>query len=148
MKLQIKARIRKYLAERKLEKSGYDSWRVYRHNRDPNVIRYADKVSDFYGNYKYVFCCGGPSSHYAYSVVKDYGPAGLVFGYEEMRDWCESKCRFKYRTDIHRVLKQTGLGINGEEYPEWYFNDIGGIDLVFFAFMNEQDYVHFMLRWG
>ncbi len=147
MKLQIRARIRKYLAERKLKKSGYSSWRVYRHNRDPDVVRYADKVSDFYKNYKYVYMCEGGTAHYAYSVVHDYGPAGLVFGYEEMRDWCESKCRFKYRVDIHRGLKQTGLGINGEEYPEYYFNDIGGSDLVFFAFMDEQDYLMFRLRW-
>ena len=148
MTLRLKARYRVWRAERKLKKSGYRSWRVYRHNRDKDVIRYADKVSDFYSNYKYVYCCGGsPASHYAYSVVKDYGPAGLVFGYEEMRDWCEDKCRFKYRVDIHRVLKQTGLGINGEEYPEYYFNDIGGTDLVYFAFMDEQDYLMFLLRW-
>ena len=148
MKLQIKARVRKYLAERKLEKSGYHSWRVYRHNRDEDVCRYASKVSDFYQKYKHVYLCEGSAAHYAYSVVGDYGPGGRVFGYELMRDWCEDKCRFKYRADIHRVMKQTGLGINGEEYPEWYFNDIGGSDLVFFAFMNEQDYIHFMLRWS
>ena len=148
MKLRLKARIRKYFAERTLKKSGYRSWRVYRHNRDKDVIKYADKVSDFYSNYKYVYRCdGGPSPHYAYSVTHDYGPGGLVFGYEGMRNWCETKCRFKYRMDIHRVLKQTGLGVNGEEYPEWYFNDIGGSDLVFFAFMDEQDYLMFLLRW-
>ena len=147
MKLRLKARWRQYLAERKLKKSGYLSWRAYRHNRDPDIVRYADKVSDFYKNYKYVYMCEHGTAHYAYSVVRDYGPGGLVFGYEEMRDWCESKCRFKYRVDIHRGLKQTGLGINGEEYPEYYFNDIGGSDLVFFAFMDEQDYLMFRLRW-
>jgi hypothetical protein len=50
--------------------------------------------------------------------------------------------------DIQRVLKQTGLGINGQEYPEWYFNDIGGTDVIYFAFKNEQDYLMFMLRWA
>jgi hypothetical protein len=145
--LRIKARVRKYLAERKLEKSGYSSWRVYRHNRDTDVIRYADKVSDFYSNYKYVYCCDFPLSHYAYKCIGDYGPGGLTFGYNEIADWCEEKCRFKYRVDIHRVAKQTGLGINGEEYPDWWFNDIGGTDYVFFAFMNEQDYLLFKLRW-
>lgn len=148
MKLQIKARIRKYLAERKLKKSGYDSWRVYRHNRDNDVCRYADKVSDFYSGYKYVYMCIDNPNHYTYKCVADYGPGGLRFGYEDMRDWCELKCRFKYRMDINRVLKQTGIGIDGQEYPEWYFNDIGGNDYVYFAFQNEQDYVHFMLRWG
>lgn len=133
-------------AERKLKKSGYESWRVYRHNRDNDVCRYADKISDFYSGYKYVYRCEG-HKHHAYQCVADYGPGGLVFGYNEMADWCELKCRFKYRVDINRVLKQTGLGINGEEYPEYYFNDIGGSDYVYFAFQNEQDYIHFMLRW-
>ena len=52
MKLQLKARIRKYCAERKLAKSGYVNWASYRHNRDNDVCRYADKVSDFYSGYK------------------------------------------------------------------------------------------------
>jgi hypothetical protein len=149
LNLRLKARWRKYLADRKLAKSGYSSWRVYRHNRDSDVCRYAHKTSDFYQNYKYVFrCSGGPAAHYAYNIARDYGPAGLVFGYEIMRDWCETKCRFKYRVDIHRVLKQTGIGLDGSTDEDWYFNDLGGSDLVFFAFMNEQDYIHFMLRWG
>ena len=146
MRLRIKARIRKYLAERKLKKSGYLTWQSYRHNRDDNVCRYADKVSDFYSGYKYVYCDDSQKG-YAYQCVADWGPGGLRFGYEDMRDWCEIKCRFRYRMDIHRLLKQTGLGVNGEEYPEWYFNDVGGTDYVYFAFQNEQDYMHFLLRW-
>ena len=147
MKLQIKARIRKYLAERKLEKSGYESWRVYRHNRDNHVCCFADKVSDFYSGYTYVYRCENPG-HYAYQYVYDYGPGGLRFGYEDMRDWCESKCRFKYRMDIHRVYKQTGLGINGDTHEDYWFNDIGGGDFVYFAFQDEGDYLMFMLRWS
>ena len=144
--LRLKARYRKWRAERKLAKSGYHSWRVYRHNRDPDVVRHADKVSDFYSNYKYVYRCCAP--HHAYLCVSDWGPGGLRFGYEDMRDWCELKCRFKYRADIHRIYRQTGIGINGETHEDWWFNDIGGSDYVYFAFQNEQDYIHFMLRWG
>lgn len=144
--LRIKARIRKWKAERKLEKSGYGSWRIYRHNRDPDVIHHADKVSDFYSKYKYV--CRFDPTHHAYQCIADWGPGGLRFGYEDMRDWCELKCRFKYRMDIHRVYRQTGIGINGDTQEDWWFNDIGGSDFVYFAFMNQQDYVHFMLRWG
>ena len=147
MKLQIKARIRKYLSERKLKKSLYGSWRSYRHNRDTDVYRYADKVSDFYSGYKYVYQCDN-HSHYAYHRIHDYGPGEKRFGYNDMRDWCELRCRFKYRADVHRVTKQTGLGINNEEYPDWYFNDIVGIDFVYFAFQNEQDYIMFLLRWN
>ena len=144
---RIKARIRKYRAERKLKKSGYSTWRVYRHNRDVDVCRYADKVSDFYtAKYKYVHRID--YKHYAYECVHDWGPGGLVFGYELMRDWCEQKCRFKYRMDIHRLYQQTGIGINGDLHEDYWFNDIGGSDFVYFAFQNEQDYIMFMLRWS
>jgi len=145
--LRLKARIRKWRAERKLEKSGYHSWQVYRHNRDNDVCRYADKVSDFYSGYKYVYRCDG-NKDYAYQCVADYGPGGLRFGYDDMRDWCELKCRFKYRMDIHRVMKQTGIGVNGDLHEDYWFNDIGGTDYVYFAFQNEQDYIMFMLRWS
>ena len=146
MKLQIKARVRKYLANRKLEKSGYRSWRVYRHNRDDDVVRYADKVSDFYSE-KYTYVHRIDYLHYAYTCVHDWGPGGLIFGYEVMRDWCEAKCRFKYRMDIHRVYHQTGIGVNGDLHEDYWFNDIGGSDFVYFAFQNEQDYLMFLLRW-
>jgi hypothetical protein len=145
--LRLKARWRRYLAHRKLAKSGYLTWRSYRHNRDPDVVRHADKVSDFYSKYNYVYRCDG-HNHYAYQCIGDYGPGGLRFGYEDMRDWCELKCRFKYRMDINRVYRQTGLDINGDTHEDWWFNDIGGSDFVFFAFMNEQDYIMFKLRWS
>jgi len=134
MTLRLKARYRVWKAKRKLEKSGYSSWRVYRHCRDSNVHYQAMRVSDYYCGYKHVYVADRKTS-YAYSVVHDYGPGGIRFGYEDMRDWCESKCRFKYRIDIHRVYDDT-------------FNDIGGIDFVYFAFMNEQDYMMFLLRWS
>lgn len=146
MRLRLKARWRQYLGHRKLAKSGYRSWRVYRHNRDNDVVRYADKVSDFYAEkYKYVHRID--YKHYAYECVADWGPGGLRFGYEDMRDWCEAKCRFKYRMDIHRVYHQTGIGVNGDLHEDYWFNDIGGSDFVYFAFQNEQDYLMFLLRW-
>lgn len=145
---RIKARIRKYKAERKLKKSGYISWRSYRHNRDTDVVRYASRVSDFYSaKYKYIHRIDN-YKHYAFQCVCDYGPGGIIFGYDEMSDWCELKCRFKYRRDIHRVYSQTGIGIDGSTTEEYYFNDIGGSDIIYFAFQNEQDYIHFMLRYS
>lgn len=146
--LRLRARYRKWSAERKLEKSGYRSWRAYRHNRDNDVYPRADKVSDFYSDkYKYIYRIDN-YKHFAYECVRDYGPGGLVFGYEDMRDWCELKCRFKYRMDIHRAYKQTGIGINGDTHEDYWFNDIGGSDFVYFAFQNEQDFAHFLLRWS
>lgn len=147
LNLRIKARWRQYLANRKLAKSGYTSWSAYRRNNDSSVCYHADKVSDFYSGYKYVYRCENPD-HFAYTTIYDYGPGGYQYGYHVISDWCEDKCRFKYRMDFHRVLKQTGLGINGEEYPEWYFNDIGGTDYIYVAFQNERDYMMFLLRWS
>jgi hypothetical protein len=49
--------------------------------------------------------------------------------------------------DIHRVFKQTGIGINNDLHEDWWFNDIGGSDVIYFAFQNEQDYMMFRLRW-
>lgn len=145
---RLKARIRKYRAQKKLKKSGYSSWRHYRHNCDTDIFPHADKVSNFYSSkYKYIHRIDS-YKHYAYQCVGDYGPGGLVFGYDHMRDWCELKCRFKYRADIHRVYSQTGIGINGETEEDYWFNDIGGTDFAYFAFQDEQDYIHFMLRYS
>ena len=71
--LRLKARYRRWRAARKLEKSGYASWAVYRHYRDPDVILCADKITDFYKGYPFVYCFED-RSHYAYELLADYGP--------------------------------------------------------------------------
>ena len=137
---RLKARIRKWKAERKLKKSGYMSWRSYRHNLDTDIVRYADRVSHFYSaKYKYIHKFDS-YKHYAFQCVADYGPGGLIFGYDEMTDWCEEKIRWNYRRDIHRVIE------NASGLVE--FNDIGGSDVIYFAFKNEKDFSYFMLRWS
>lgn len=140
------ARYRLYRASRKLEKSGYRSWAHYRHNRDPDICRYANKIRDFYSKYPYVFQI--QYTHHAYKLVADYGPGGQVYGYNEMRSWCDRCVRFKWRLDIHRVFKQTALGISNDEHEDWYFNEIGGNDYIYFAFQDEKDCIAFMLRWA
>jgi hypothetical protein len=137
--LRLKARIRKYRAERKLEKSGYKTWKTYRHNRDPGVERYAQYVEDFYIDYPYIFACKNPT-HYAYQCLGDYGPAGQYFGYEEMNDWCHEKIRWNFRCDGHRVWEN--------QWGKMEFNDIGGIDIIYFAFKHEKDFAYFLLRWS
>ena len=136
---RIKAWIRKKRAERKLSKSGYNSWLSYKHNRDPDVCRYANYVEDFYKKYPYLYTCENPN-HYGYQLLSDYGPGGQYYGFNEMIDWCEEKIRWNYRCDIHRVWQN--------HWGRKEFNDIGGHDTVFFAFKHEKDYIHFMLRWA
>lgn len=136
---RIKARIRKWKAERKLKKSGYETWSRYRHNRDPDVQKYANHLDDFYFKYPYVYACTNPN-HYAYELVRDYGPGGVTYGYEVIEQWCSDKIRWNYRVDIHRVWQ--------DQWGKYSLNDIGGGDIIFFAFKREQDFTHFLLRWA
>lgn len=134
-----RAWIRKREAERKLKNSGYDDWRQYKHNRDTSVRKYADSVDEFYTEYKYVYAIKD-YGHYAYQVTGDYGPNGRRYGYDDMTIWCEEHIRWNYRRDIHRVWPDSGGRMK--------FNDIGGSDILYFAFKNERDYLRFVLRWS
>ena len=136
---RIRARIRRLRADNKLKKSGYSSWRQYKHNRDINVERYANYVEHYYKGYPYVHVIKD-YNHYAFQFLYDCGPGGQVFGYDEMTQWCEEKIRWNYRRDIHRVLET--------QYGMTQFNDIGGSDYIYFAFKNEKDFTHFLLRWS
>jgi hypothetical protein len=136
---RIKAWIRKGRSEKKLAKSGYHSWYHYKHNRDEDVYMYANYVHDFYKGYPYVHVIKD-YNHYAFKLICDEGPCGSIFGYDEMTFWCEEKIRWNYRRDIHRVIE------NASGLVE--FNDIGGSDYIYFAFKNEKDFTHFLLRWS
>ncbi len=137
--LRLKARFRKWKAERKLRMSGYSSWAHYRHNRDPDVEKYANYIDDFYKGYPYVYACKNPK-HYAYHHICDYGPGGDIYGYHEITFWCEQKIRWNFRCDIHRVYEN--------QWGRMELNDIGGYDIIYFAFKREQDFTHFLLRWS
>ena len=146
--LRLRARYRRWRAERKLKKSGYDSWAMYRHNRDPHVCRHANSVNVFYktdyeDGYKFVYVIED-RDHHAYKTLYDYGPGGYRYGFHDIGDWCESHCRFRHRVDCHRVLKNDNWWGNGE----YEMNGIGGGDYLFFAFMDERDYTLFLLRWA
>ena len=136
---RIRARIRKTLANRKLRKSGYLTWRAYKHNRDPDVERYAQYVEDFYIGYPYIFACPNPN-HYAYQHICDYGPGGDIYGYHEIELWCHDKIRWNFRCDMHRVYEN--------QQGKMELNDIGGYDIIYFAFKREKDFTHFLLRWA
>ena len=136
---RIKAWVRKKRAERKLKKSGYKNWAQYRHNRDPDVQQYANCLDDFYKGYPYIYAVKD-YGHYAYKLLADYGPGGVIYGYNEMSDWLDEKIRLNYRVDIHRVW------IN--QWGKAELNDIGGSDIIYFAFKREQDFTYFLLRWA
>ena len=136
---RIKAWIRKKRAEHKLKKSGYKNWKQYRHNRDPNVNRYANHLDDFYTGYPYVYAIKD-YKHFAYQAIYDYGPGGTKLGLDDIEYWLDEKIRLNYRVDIHRVwVNQWGRA---------ELNDIGGSDIIYFAFKYEKDFTHFLLRWA
>lgn len=138
---RIKAWFRKKRAERKLKKSGYDSWEHYRRNNDPNILWRATRVKDFYCGYKYVYCFED-RNHYAYDLLYDYGPGGIRYGNDDIYDWLDQHARFNSRMDMHRVIKYPSTN------NQWEFNDLGGGDYIFVAFKNEKDLTHFLLRWS
>ena len=61
-------------------------------------------------------------------------------GLVTMKDWCQENCQDKWRDDFHRVIK--------DYWDEWICNEIGGGDVLFFAFKSEQDCLWFTLRWA
>ena len=98
------------------------------------------RVKDFYGGYKYVYCFED-RSHYAYELVYDYGPGGIRYGNDDIYDWLDQHATFTSRMDMHRVIRYPSTSM------EWEFNDLGGGDYIFVAFKNEKDYMMFLLRW-
>lgn len=142
---RIARRIKRYIKvkrdQRFLKKHGCKSWKQYHRRYDPDICYPAREVKSFYHGYQHVYCIpNDDQGHFAYTMTHDYGPGGIGYGYFKIMEWCEQNCQGKYRADFHRVL-----GANMNEYE---FNDIGGMDHLFFAFKDERDYIMFALRWS
>lgn len=145
--MKILRRIKAYFRLRKgknfLKKHHCVSWRQYKKDYDEDVIRHATLISQFYHGYPYI--------HY---FEKSPQHTDLMNWLRAMRDWCDSNCSDKVRYDIHRVIRERGL-IHNEyddtilwcEIDEFSMNDIGGHDVLFFAFKREKDLTWFKLRW-
>ena len=147
--MKILRRIKAYLRYRKnkhfLKKHDCASWKHYKRKYDPDVIHRATIISQYYHGYPYI-------------VAFENAPPASVIDWRDwmtqMRDWCEDNCLDKVRYDIHRVIREKGL-IHNEyddtmmwsDIEEFSMNDIGGWDVLFFAFKREQDMMWFRLRW-
>jgi len=135
-----------------------DRWDFYRHNMylkkmgwteeayqkqtDPLVNKTADRISYFYQGYKhhYVFTSARVRPFIDYETWMD--------AYVQINLWCEVNCKGRWREDIHRVIRQTGLDLNGNEHPEYFINEIGGGDALVYAFADSKDYTMFLLKWS
>lgn len=128
--------------KRFLDKHGCTTQKQYDRLTDPDVFHHADKINHFYHGYSHVYCCER-DDHPVYNFGADFS-----IGIEEVTRWAENNLKHKWRYDGHRVMHQTGIGIDGSTEREWWFNDIAGGDYYFFAFTDERDYMMFLLRWA
>lgn len=142
---RIKAYIRLKKNQRFLKKHGCNTWEQYNHAYDPDIIRNATLISQYYHGYPYIhyFTETPPAIHGDWRIW-----------YRDMRYWCEKNCEDKYREDIHRVIREKGL-IRNEyddimiwtDIEDFSMNDVGGWDVLFFAFKSKRDLAWFKLRW-
>ena len=129
-----------YKDRRFLKRNGCTTWKQYYWKNDPRVYLYADRVHNFYKGYQFISVF--ESSRPFYELYGDW-----LEGLTALKDWCDSNCKGHWRCDLLRVIKHTGVFMNGSEI-EWYMNDIGGHDILFFAFDDDRDYMLFTLRWN
>lgn len=106
----------------------------YRNLNDPDRNTRASRVKDYYHGYTHIVTFessrGDPWTRYL----------NWLEAYNALEEWCKENCKDKWRTDIHRVIK--------DNWGEWTLNDIGGGDVLFFAFKSQEDAFMFKLKWG
>ncbi len=135
---RLKARYAEWKERRFLKKHGCDSKAQYERRYDPDYNLRATSLRDYYHGYPY--WADIPYPHHAYQVLYDYGPGGWREGYHDIWDWCKEHCEDKFRIDFLRVIQNYS--------GEWEVNEIGGMDVIFIAFKNENDFLNYCLRWA
>lgn len=118
--------------KRLLKERGWTQKDFDLHNDPDHNVR-ATRVKDIYFGYPYVYGYETPSG----TPWFQFGD--WLEGLTVIKDWCDANCKDKWREDIHRVIK--------DYWSEWEINELGGGDILFFAFKNEKDYMLFLLRW-
>lgn len=106
----------------------------FHQNEDPDHNKRADAIKDYYHGYKH---------YHVWQSTR--GDPWIKFNgwtdcYQEINKWCTANCKDKWRHDILRVYA-TASG-------EWYLNEIGGGDCLFYAFKDPKDYTMFLLKWA
>lgn len=116
-----------------LKKKGWTE-EAYQKQTDPDYNYRATRIKDCYHGYYYIVVFesshGDPWTRYD----------TWIDAYAAVEEWCKENCEDKWRTDIHRVIK--------DYWGNWELNDIAGGDVLFFAFKNDNDAFMFKLKWG
>lgn len=130
-----------HLHQRYLRKMGWTERDFTLHN-DPDCDRRASNTADYYHGYPHVYIFlttrGDPWTRFG----------DWLEGLTEIKEWCHENCTDKWREDILRVSKQTGINADGSTEERWFISEIGGGDALFFAFKSEVDYTMFLMRWA
>jgi hypothetical protein len=137
----LRTKIKTWRDNRFLKKHGCETWEQYNYRFDPDVVKPATRVKDYYHGYPYFYCFEN-HKHDVYHW--DVGYDGMYI----LSQWIDANCKGKYRFDFLRVFQQTPIGLNGAESSEWHINELGGGDYIFVAFKEHRDYTWFMLRWS
>ena len=134
----VKNKIHSWRERRFLRKHGCRTWDHYHRVYDSDYNARATTLRDFYHGYPYWHVFDN-YDHFCYETLADYGPGGVFFGLHRMLAWCKDNTKHKFRIDGLRLFKIQN---------EWHINEIGGEDMMVFAFKDERDYAWFMLRWS
>lgn len=122
-----------YRHEAYLKKMGWTE-EAYQRQTDPDYNYRASRIKDCYHGYAYIVAFENSKGEPWVSYPT------WIDGYDTIQSWCKENCEGKWRTGIHRVFKNY--------WGEWTENELGGGDVLFFAFKSEEDCFMFKLKWG
>lgn len=132
---QLKDRWKGYKEKRFLETYGCKTWREYERKFDPDYGPRARYVINAYHGYPHVWPHPNGDSPTHHDFILGWRTSN------DMVAWCEKNCQGKWRNDWHRVFWDT-------TYNMYAINEMGGADIMFFAFKEESDFMWFTLVWG
>lgn len=131
----LRTKIDAWKEKRFLKKHDCETREEYERRYDPDCNKCATRLKDFYQGYKFVHCFENFKHEvYHWDIAVD--------GIYVMTLWCKEHFKGKFRFDIHRAINFPSTG------NQWVMNDIGGIDYIFFACQDPEDYFVFKLQWG
>lgn len=132
---QLKQRYKDHNERRFLKAHGCKTWAEYARRFDPDIGPMARWAHTYYHGYPYIF----PLEPDGYRDLHYHGVYPYIEAAGQIAQWCEKNCKGKWRNDWLRGL--------WDHQGNYEFNEIGGGDIMFFAFKEESDYVWFRLTW-
>lgn len=143
---KLKERWAAWREARFLKKHHCETRAQYEHRYDKDVNSYANHITEYYHGYPFIHSF--KSSHS--TPFDQFGD--WLEGLSALRGWCDEHCKAKWRADIIRVSIRDGGPGPGARLRmvdgDWMMDEMGGGDVLFFAFKSEEDMLWFSLRWA